>query len=177
MARNDCMAMSISFCRADRSEEYVDDVRFCPLQFFPVAESHPPEADGVVLGELLPHVLGIFHTLRHGGMLADGAELTDDERHAQLAGEAPLYAGEDVVNLLLASGVKDIDVPLLGIRVIGIIAEPIGIVTVYRCQDVVGMLVVGNLHSGQFGRRTAGTAGSAAGMVRQRRSFTEAERR
>ena len=127
------------------------DIGLSPHKGLAVEQAHPPETGGVVLRELLLHILGILHTFLHVDVGASGSELAKNIRHTEIRAETLVYTCEDIVNLLLARIVEDVE-PILVVAVTAIVAEPIGIVTVDGAEQVVGMLVDGQLHALEFGR-------------------------
>ena len=109
-------------------EQCVDDVDFGPLEGIAVHESHPPQSGGVVLLEFLLHVLCVFHALGHGYMRTTGSELTEDVRQTEIAIESFIHTCKDVVDLFLGIVVEHIDIITLGIGIIGVVAEPVGVI-------------------------------------------------
>ena len=91
-------------------------------------------------------------------MRATGSELAEDIGHAKVGTEALVDTCEDVVDLLTASLVEDVEEVFLIVAADAttIVAEPIGIVAVDGAHQVVGVLVLRQLHASQFGRRAAG---------------------
>ena len=82
-------------------------------------------------------------------MCADGTELAIEVRYSEVLRETLVHAGEDGVYLLLAVIVEHGDVILLGGLVIRVVAEPVWVVAVDRTHQVVGVLVLRQLHPGK----------------------------